>query len=244
MKHLIANWKMNPSTEEEAVEMAEDIEGNLAGYTGFSSVICPPFPYIHSVRSVLQNSNLGAQDMSPYKRGAYTGQVSAEQLKDLGVRYVIIGHSERRKYTHETLKDIGSKLRACVEHNLVPVLCLGSGLTASDDDAKIKSVLRAQMEEITHGIYIDSIFITYEPTWAISTSNSGRIPDREHVSEMVNFIRDLVDSNQIENSSVLYGGSINANNIKEFMSADGFLVGSASLHPQELKEMAAQISQT
>ena len=185
-RFIIANWKMNPTNKEEASALAAEVESQLPESQADREVIvCPPFIYLQSVRSVLNKSKLGSQDISCFEGGAYTGEVSGRQLYNMGVGYCIIGHSERRQFIHETSEEIRAKLRTCLDNKMIPVLCVGGGLKASDDEATIRAMVRKQFNEGLDNSPIDVLLVTYEPTWAIG---SGRTPDPDHVSRISAFL--------------------------------------------------------
>lgn len=238
MKYIIGNWKTHPDTDEEAVNIAQEIEKRLDSVTGVNSVICPPFVYMTSVKSILRTSKLGAQNMSPFESGSFTGEVSVSQLKDLKVQYLIIGHSERVTYFNETTEHMRDKASLCLKNKITPVVCLGAGLKPGDSAEKIKSKLRRQLADVLPTGAIDNIILVYEPAWAISTSGSGQKPTGAHVKEIVGFLRSLVDKEHVASFSVLYGGHVNGADAKEFNEADGFLVGAASLDADEFYAIA------
>ena len=230
MKYVIGNWKMNPLTLDEALSLAQGISKEAVTSKGVKLVVCPPFLYLKPVYAELKGVDLGAQDVSVFEKGAYTGQVSASQLKDLWVKYVIVGHSERRAYAKETNADVAAKIKACVSRNLTPILCVGAGLASNDGEAKIRSVVREQVTSAITGANINDLIIAYEPTWAIGT---GIIPESKHVADITGFIRGLVEGDQAKHLAVIYGGRVNSKNISSFHGVDGFLPGGASLDADE-----------
>src|SRR3989338_4639437 len=183
-KYVVGNWKMNPANKEEAVSLARDIDHALDNLADVQAVICPPHVYLAPVRLDLKNLALGAQDVSPFAAGAYTGQVSAAQLYNLGVTYCLAGHSERIRHARETAQDINGKIKACREKGIRPVVCLGAGLSPQDPEAKIRAVVRRQFTEYLSDISLDKIILAYEPTWAISGVGGGRMPTPNHVQAM------------------------------------------------------------
>lgn len=222
-KLVIANWKLHPASLAEAVKLARKSDKKGA-------VICPPFPFIPAVSRVLKHASLGAQDIFWEEKGAYTGQVSAVILKQFHTRYVIIGHSERRSYAHETDEMINRKVQAAQAAGLHPILCVGEPLNVRRRGiAAAKRFVAAQLKKDlaeTHG----RIVIAYEPIWAIGTGK----PDKpEESAEMIVFIkktaRKISPRAQI---TCLYGGSVKPENARSFLSRkeiDGALVGGASL---------------
>lgn len=209
-KIIIANWKMNPDSPEEAVKIFNEIK--------VGSVVCPPFTFI----PLLKNGVLGGQDLFWEEKGAYTGEVSALMLKNLGCKYVIVGHSERRKYFNETDESVNKKLKSAVSAGLIPIFCVGE--TEEERNAgRAKEVVERQIRAGVEG----EIIIAYEPVWAIGTGNACGVDDAK---EMLEFIK------TIKNVPVVYGGSVNGNNAKSYVKDagyDGLLVGGASLKPDE-----------
>lgn len=229
-KIIIANWKMNPQTEEEAINLAQDsdVEG---------LIICPPFPFLPAVKNSIRKATLGAQDMFWEESGAYTGEVSGPELQDLGVEYVIIGHSERRKNLSETDEMVAKKMEAAIRNDLVPILCIGETKEERDNN-KTKEVLT---RELTVGLgliknYTGEVIIAYEPIWAIGTG----IPDTpENIIEMIQLIKETTEGFKSD-SKVIYGGSVNSDNAEQFLQheeIEGALVGGASLRSDEIKNI-------
>lgn len=205
---------MNPATQKEAVELFEGVKSGTENATA-DVVICPPFVYL----PLLKGMTLGSQNISAESKGAFTSQISAAQLKDLGVEYVIIGHSESRKYLHETDEEINKKIAAAVEAGLKPVLCVGEN-EGEDKNA----VLEKQL------VGISGVIIAYEPIWAIGTGKNCGIEETKTTVELIKKI--LGD----ETVKVLYGGSVKEENSADYLKnggVDGLLVGGASLKPEE-----------
>ncbi|MCL4405174.1 MAG: triose-phosphate isomerase [Patescibacteria group bacterium] len=227
IKLLVANWKANPETLTEAVRLAKNID-----YTGV--VIAPPFPFLDGVRKVIHKAKLAAQNVF-WSDGPYTGEVSANQLKKLGVRYAIIGHSERRRNLNEIDAIINKKVTAALNNSIKPILCVGEGpeLHKSGDHSKVLRFIDNQLKLDLHGIRNPrGVIIAYEPIWAIGTGNSD---STEHVSKVVALIKERLGS-----VSILYGGSVNPNNADKFMSIAGIsgaLIGGASLKSSEFKKI-------
>jgi triosephosphate isomerase len=225
MKNLIvANWKMNPTSKKEAEEIFNNIK-NGAENTKAEVVICPPFVYL----SLLGGMTIGAQNCFYEESGAFTGEISPVMLKDLGVEYVIIGHSERRKYFGEIDEVINKKINKSLGLGLKIIFCIGE--TAEEHDSgKKNEVLEKQLKLGLEGITdFSNINIAYEPVWAIGTGNNCSV---EETKESLNFIRGFLP----ENTRVLYGGSVKSENSGAYMKeagADGLLVGGASLNAQE-----------
>lgn len=184
-------------------------------------ILCPPYTYLKKG----ENYILGAQNCFYENKGAYTGEISPKMLKDLGCKYVIIGHSERRNILNETDLEINKKFKACLLNNLKPVLCIGEKL---GEDRK--EVLKKQLKEDLKGVKDKNIIIAYEPVWAIGT---GKTPTSDDILDSFNFIKKIIPE-----SKVLYGGSVNSKNIQEIIQiTDGVLVGGASVNKNEFLKM-------
>lgn len=236
-KPLIAgNWKMH-KTIKEAEELATGIRSQLQGFEKVDIVLCPPFVALHNVYKVIKNSTikLGAQNTFWEKEGAFTGEVSVPMLKDCGCEYVIIGHSERRKYFAETDNMVNCKIKTALAEGLKPILCVGETLQEREANKTIDVVsrqLQGGLESIDES-GISKIVIAYEPVWAIGT---GRTATPNQAEEVQKFIRDWIKntySSAIASGiRILYGGSVKPENINELMKEDdidGALVGGASL---------------
>ena len=232
-KLVIANWKMNPRTVEDAVNLAKksDAEG---------LVICPPLPFLKTVKTKLKKAKLGAQDVFWESEGAYTGEVSPPQLKDLGVEYVIIGHSERRQNLGETDEMIAKKIKAAMDNDLIPILCVGE-TKAQRDSGATKEIIEKQLRSalsLSWGASNAVLVVAYEPIWAIG---SGAADTPENTINVVRFIKDILATGvYVENSKIIYGGSLTSENAEKFFAYDeieGALVGGASLDPKEIKKI-------
>ncbi len=232
-KIIIANWKMNPCSKKEALSLFSAFQkyGNL--------IICPPFPYLNIAKGKF---SLGSQDCFFEERGSFTGQVSPLMLKDLKVRYILIGHSEKR-LLGESNDVIAKKIKTVLKAGLVPVLCVGE----SQEERKkgqTFTVLEQQIKEAVSLIpktKIDKIMIAYEPIWAIGSKTACPVDD---VLTAILFIRKLIARVYGKKKiSILYGGSVNSNNVKDYLSEwiDGLLVGSASLDKKELSQILNEI---
>ena len=238
MKRLIiANWKMNPQTLEEAKKLMVSWQHRLHFVADHVEVvICPPFVFLPSLHHHVAVIKLGAQNMSWIEEGALTGEVSAIQLKHWNVSYVILGHSERRLYLGETDSIVNEKVKLALYHKLTPILCLG-GEQGADRD-QMQSLVTKQFAACTKDVEdknLHKIVYVYEPTWAISTMNKSRPETGEHAAEMVDHIYTLLEhriGKAAKTAKVLYGGTVNKLNVHEyakFPQIDGALVGAASL---------------
>jgi len=234
---IAGNWKMN-TTVDEAGKLVNEMLPDLNNINNLEIVICPPYISLTSVREVILGSavKLGAQNLYFEEKGAYTGEISPLMLKDI-CEYVIIGHSERRQYFYESGAIISKKVAAAINHNLKPVLCVGENLQEYEA-GKTREVVTEQLNSSLVGIDLgNTLTIAYEPVWAIGT---GKAATGKQANETISLIRSLIadryDSEIAVNMRILYGGSVTAGNIAEFVSQpdiDGALVGGASLKARE-----------
>jgi triosephosphate isomerase len=222
-KIIIGNWKLNPVTVAEAIGLA----GKIDREPRHTAVLCPPTPFLASI----DYPNLGAQDCFWKVKGPYTGQSSAAELKSLGVKYCLVGHSERRA-TGDTDEQINAKVLALQEQKIIPVLCIGHGTTRSEDDMAVVDVLRRQLEADLAGADLQKLIVAYEPVWAIG---QGTPATPEHAEKIAIFIKTKYNIDK-----VLYGASTNSTNARQFLAEphiDGLLVGGASLLPDDFNKM-------
>jgi triosephosphate isomerase (TIM) len=241
---IAGNWKMN-KTIAEALALVQDLKLELANVTEVDIVVCPPFTALSEVAKAIRGSNigLGAQDMSEHNPGAYTGEIAAEMLKEFGVRYVILGHSERRQYHKESDELISKKAQAAHAASLQPIICVGETL-AEREAGQMEKVLETQVLGSLAGLSKDQMvdtIIAYEPVWAIGT---GKTATTEQAQEAHAFIRGLLvklfDEATARRVRIQYGGSVKPSNARELMSqpdVDGALVGGASLEAQSFSEI-------
>jgi triosephosphate isomerase len=241
---IAGNWKMN-KTVAEALALMQDLKIELANITEVDIVVCPPFTALSEVAKAVRGSNirLGAQNMSEHGPGAYTGEIAAEMLKEFGVRYVILGHSERRQYYKESDELISRKARAAHAASLQPIICVGETL-AEREAGQMKKVLEAQVHGSLTGLgkkEMAETIIAYEPVWAIGT---GKTATTEQAQEAHAFIRGLLvklfDEATARRVRIQYGGSVRPSNARELMSqpdVDGALVGGASLDARSFADI-------
>jgi triosephosphate isomerase len=240
---IAGNWKMNLE-EWAAVELAGSIADGLPGGTA-DVVVCPPFPWLVPVSAVLEGSRvaLGAQDCSAEASGAFTGQVSATMLNGL-CRYVIVGHSERRRDGCESNELVGRKALAAIDAGIVPIACVGEALDVREAGNAVAWV-EEQVDSIVEAVgpeRLARLSIAYEPIWAIGTGRSASAEDAEEITSAIR--QRLVESNPsgAEMVRILYGGSANAANAGAYLGApsiDGLLVGGASLKSDSFLEIVA-----
>jgi triosephosphate isomerase len=230
---IAGNWKMN-TTVDEARKLAGQLRPVLDRVQGVEKAVCPPFISLMAVREALQGSaiRVGAQNVYFEEKGAYTGEVSPLMLAGI-CEYVIIGHSERRQYFKETGEMINKKLKAAIKAGLKPILCVGERLE-ENEAGRTAQVVVAQLREALVDIkQADGLVIAYEPVWAIGT---GKAATGKQSNETIGLIRStagsLMDASAAAAMRILYGGSVTAENISEFIGQpeiDGGLVGGASL---------------
>lgn len=241
-QYIIGNWKMN-GTKEDAQKFASGFLKLIqkADRSLPHVILCPSYPYLTTVVDLLKNSpiEVGAQDAHPDEKGSYTGDVSIAQLKDVGCKYVIVGHSERRNHHKESSALIHQKVEAAVKAGIRPIICVGE----KEDErnhGKTLEVIGQQIEsDLPHIYQPHEIIIAYEPLWAIGT---GKLPKPEEVEEVLGFIKHELNVKMTGGALVptLYGGSINAKNAQPFLDiphGDGLLVGGASLNLDEFWEI-------
>lgn len=234
---IAGNWKMNTNLSE-AIELINAMLADLDKVSGVEKAICPPFISLSSVHNAIKGTTLklGAQNMYFPEKGAYTGEISPLMLEGI-CDYVIIGHSERRHYFKESGDLISKKVSAAIQHNLKPILCVGENLN-DHENGKTRDIVTEQIDSSLEGVFTaDTLVIAYEPVWAIGT---GKAATGEDANQTIALIRSLVsekyNKNVAANMRILYGGSVTAANIDEFISQpdiDGGLVGGASLKPAE-----------
>lgn len=228
------------NTAEEAVKLVNELKAGV-GNTDVKVVICCPFTVLADVKKAVEGSNIkvGAQNMHWEDTGAYTGEISADMLKDVGVEYVIIGHSERRQYFNETDETVNKKVIKALEKGLIPILCVGETLEEREAE-KTFEVVKTQTLKALENIEeaeMGKIVVAYEPVWAIGT---GKTASPEDANAVIAYIREVIKEKYGEEISELvaiqYGGSVKAANATEIMNQediDGALVGGASLKAEE-----------
>ena len=245
---MAGNWKMNLN-HLEAIQLVQKLAFALRpdDYDHVEVVVLPPFTNLRSVQTLVDGDRLllkyGAQDLSPFPSGAYTGDISGVILAKLGCSYVVVGHSERRQYHHEDDALVGAKVRAAFEHALVPILCVGEGLDIRRAGGHVAHVL-GQLDTALDGLATEpaaQLVVAYEPVWAIGT---GEVATPDDAQEVCGAIRsrlgELYSAELAAGVRVLYGGSAKAGNIAGLMAqpdVDGGLVGGASLDADEFAMM-------
>ncbi|MEA4972599.1 MAG: triose-phosphate isomerase [Candidatus Metalachnospira sp.] len=241
-KIIAGNWKMN-KTPSEAVKLAEMLKP-LVDTDKVDVVFCVPAIDIIPVANVLKETKiaLGAENMYYEENGAYTGEISPEMLTDAGVKYVIIGHSERRQYFAETNETVNKKVKKALEHGLTPIMCCGETLEQREQGITI-DFIRTQIKCGLNGISeedVTKVVIAYEPIWAIGTGKTATSAEAEEVCGAIRqVLSEMYDKATAEKIRIQYGGSVNGKNAAELFAMpniDGGLVGGASLK-EEFKDI-------
>jgi len=241
-----ANWKMNLTLEAGLSLLDEIVEAGISPEPNQQVLFAVPFPYLSVAKekiSKLQGYDVAAQNCSDKKSGAFTGEVSAEMLKSIGIGYVVIGHSERREYFFETNKQLADKVNICLSHGLKPVFCCGEPLRIREEENQAAFVQQQLEESLFHldESGVRNIIIAYEPIWAIGT---GKTASSEQAQEMHRHLRSVLAGRYgqavADEISILYGGSVKGGNAAELFAnedVDGGLVGGASLVAKEFIEI-------
>lgn len=222
-KLIVGNWKLNPMTVQEAVSLASRIEISTTN----DVVICPPLPFLESI----EYPHVGAQDCSPHIKGAYTGEVSPAQLQSMGVKYCIIGHSERRALGEDDGL-INAKIKALLEYKITPILCVGYGTTVQEDELEVMEVVGQQLVDDLDEVDPKKVVVAYEPVWAIGSGKAATADHAEQIALYINTKHDV--------PKILYGGSVNSSNAVQFLSEQhisGLLIGGASLLPDDFNKI-------
>lgn len=217
---VIGNWKMNGS-----LALCDEFTNKLAIQNGVEVIICPPAIYAHYLVRSAKDFKVGVQDCSCFQNGAYTGDISAEMINEIGIKYAIVGHSERIKHHNETPEILLEKLARCGENGITPILCI---------DGKTPDDIRKQMEVFQNKVQM----IAYEPSYCIGT---GIVPTNDQIEEIFDVISEFGDFKKI------YGGSVSPQNIKDLSGIrglDGVLVGGASLKINQFNDIILGLSRT
>ena len=233
---IAGNWKMN-MTPSEAEKLVNELKPLVDGKNGCDIVVCVPFVDIATVANAAKGSNIkvGAQNVHFKKNGAYTGEISADMLKECGVEYVVIGHSERRQYFGETDETVNLRLKAALDAGITPILCVGEVLTEREQDVTAEVVARQTKIALldVDADAVKNVIIAYEPVWAIGT---GKTATSDQADEVCGIIREVLAAKYgkdvAEAVTIQYGGSMKPDNAAELLSkyhVDGGLIGGASL---------------
>ena len=241
-----ANWKMNCTYQQAEKLLDEVLQSEVNLSYGSEVIFAVPYPYLIMANSEVAdepNYSVAAQNCHQKKSGAYTGEVSAEMLKSIAIKYCVIGHSERREYFFETNKTLAEKLNICLENDISPIFCCGEPLNIREAGNQNSYVETQLIESLFHlsQAQMQQIVIAYEPIWAIGT---GKTATTQQAQEMHAFIRSILakqySSETADDITILYGGSVKAANAAELFASpdvDGGLVGGASLNAKEFIEI-------
>lgn len=242
-KVIAGNWKMN-MLPNEAMDYVAKLE-KLAKDTDNEVIICVPFTDLFYVLNLVQGTNIkvGAQNMHFAEKGAFTGEVSGQMLRAIGVEYVIIGHSERRQYFGETDESVNKKLKAAFENDIKPIVCVGETLEQREQGIT-EEIITTQTEKALEGLtpeQVEGTIVAYEPIWAIGTGKTATSEDANNAIKAIrNKISEIYGNEVAENVIIQYGGSVKSSNAKELFTTsdiDGGLVGGASLDPEEFSKI-------
>ena len=232
-KLIVGNWKMNGSLAANESLLGALIQG-VAQAPNVRVAVCPPAVYLAQVQGLLASSGIaiGAQDVSAHESGAYTGELSAAMLRELGVRYALVGHSERREYHGETDASVAAKAQRALACGITPIVCVGETL-AEREAGKTQDVVRRQLAAVIHvnGHCISEIVVAYEPVWAIGTGKTAGPQEAQEVHAVLRAQLKAATAND-QRVAILYGGSMNAANAAALLAqpdVDGGLIGGASL---------------
>jgi triosephosphate isomerase len=239
-KLMVGNWKMNGSLAANASLLSEVLSG-MGGVT-CRAAVCVPAAYLAQSQSLLAGSALafGAQDVSAHESGAYTGEVSAAMLRDFAVRYVIVGHSERRQFHGETDTVVAHKAQRALAAGITPIVCVGESL-AENEAGQTEAVVKRQLAAVIHtnGHCISEIVVAYEPVWAIGTGLTAT-PEQAQAVHAVLRAQLQAATAHSQRVPILYGGSMNAGNVADLLAqpdVDGGLIGGASLKAPDFLSM-------
>jgi triosephosphate isomerase len=242
---VAGNWKMNASSPRPAAELAAAVVREINSVTEVECVVCPPFTALAAVAEAVKGTRigLGAQNMYPEDKGAFTGEVDPNALREIGCRYVIIGHSERRAIFEETDEFINRKVKKALDKGLTPIMCCGETLDEREEGIAL-DIVRGHIDNGLAGLGssdVRKVVIAYEPVWAIGT---GRTAEPEDAQEVHAFIRNLLSEkygrDTADNIRIQYGGSVKPENAKELFDQpdiDGGLIGGASLKADAFRDI-------
>ncbi|OON99958.1 MAG: triose-phosphate isomerase [Epulopiscium sp. Nele67-Bin004] len=237
-KIVAGNWKLN-KTPQEAVELINSLKDKI-DTDKVDVLVCPTFVCLQPVLDAVKGTNIavGAQNMHFAENGAYTGEISAEMLTSIGVKYVVLGHSERRQYFNETDETVNKKVLTAIKHNLVPIICVGESLEEREQGITI-DLVRLQTKVALKDVSADDakdVVIAYEPVWAIGTGKTATSAQAEEVCKAIREVVAEIYTQEVADAvRIQYGGSVNGANANELFNMgniDGGLVGGASLKPE------------
>lgn len=240
-KIIAGNWKMN-GLKKDSWQLVNDLLSKFDEQKSlFEMIICPPAILLSEIAAMLDGApiHVGAQNCSQYLNGAYTGEISPLMIKDVGARFVILGHSERRGYFGETNEIVSKKAETVIKENLVPIICIGETLEQKESGRAAEVIENQFMNSIPVNATEDNIIIAYEPVWAIGTGKSASVAD---IVDIMNTIRNVSEVKfGTKNVNILYGGSVKPSNASEIASIEtvgGVLVGGAALKADDFWNIA------
>ena len=243
---IAGNWKMN-MTASEVRPFVEELKAAMPKLKGCETVLCVPAVNIPAMLRWGKDAKIacGAEDVSAFAKGAYTGEIAANMLADLGVKYCIVGHSERREYHKESDMLVNAKARALLNNGISPIICVGESLEQREMELTMAHI-NYQVRAALHGVDASELrrcVIAYEPIWAIGTGKTATAEQAEEVCrEIRSIIREIYGARPARSVSILYGGSMNAKNAAELLAMpdiDGGLIGGASLKPADFATIIA-----
>ena len=243
---IAGNWKMN-MTASEVRPFVEELKAAMPKLKGCETVLCVPAVNIPAMLRWGKDAKIacGAEDVSAFAKGAYTGEIAANMLADLGVKYCIVGHSERREYHKESDVLVNAKARALLDNGISPIICVGESLEQREMELTMAHI-NYQVRAALHGVDASELrrcVIAYEPIWAIGTGKTATAEQAEEVCrEIRSIIREIYGARPARSVSILYGGSMNAKNAAELLAMpdiDGGLIGGASLKPADFATIIA-----
>ena len=243
-KFIVGNWKMNGSLAANDALMQGILAG--VGQPACDVAVCVPSVYLSQLQGLLASQQaiaLGSQNVSQHENGPYTGDVSAEMLKEFGVRYAIVGHSERRTYQAETDTNVAIKAKRALEAGITPIVCVGE-TQRERDEGMTDYIVRRQLAAVTHlvGSSITEVVVAYEPVWAIGTGNTATPEQAQQVHAVLRKQLQAATNHQASAIRLLYGGSMNAGNAAELLAQpdiDGGLIGGAALKADDFLRIIA-----
>ena len=243
---IAGNWKLN-MTASEVRPFVEELKAAMPKLKGCETVLCVPAVNIPAMLRWGKDAKIacGAEDVSAFAKGAYTGEIAANMLADLGVKYCIVGHSERREYHKESDMLVNAKARALLDNGISPIICVGESLEQREMELTMAHI-NYQVRAALHGVDASELrrcVIAYEPIWAIGTGKTATAEQAEEVCrEIRSIIREIYGARPARSVSILYGGSMNAKNAAELLAMpdiDGGLIGGASLKPADFATIIA-----
>ncbi len=250
-KIVIANWKMNPKSPQDAKRLFQAVEKGVHGIKNVDVVIAPPFVYLPLLVAGSRKpvAALAAQDLFWEEKGAYTGEVSGAMLKAIGVGYVVIGHSERRMHLGETDEMINKKIKAALKASITPIVCIGERERNHFEDTLL--FLKEQLKKDFAGIKPEAakkVIVAYEPIWAIGTGKAENPDDAQKIAVYIRrVLQELLNPKAASAIRIIYGGSVNAKNASSFVGGgvrgmEGLLVGGASLKADEFVKIVRSVA--